>query len=83
MIKDLNILESIYQIVIDMKINGLTLFRKGIGSKDNPHYVIAAWHNPMSITWSWLLWWYPVFSIRKPFGIFHYDTQDIMLRKNR
>ena len=47
-------------------------------------FVIASWHWNWSITWRWLLWWWPSFGISHPFGTWYFKVQDNMpLRKNK
>ncbi len=65
-----------------MKYGALTLFKK----THQAHYVIAAIHSPKSITWSWLIWWFPPwayswkkFSWLRPWGTFCFAQQDMML----
>ena len=57
----------------------LTLFQRGTCNTDKAsHYVIAAWHQRNSITWSWLLWWWPFhnYSLRtRLMGTFLFKNQ--------
>jgi hypothetical protein len=54
----------------------LTLFERGMGY-DGPqsHYLLASWHPNGSLTWRWLLWWWPPRSWRRPWGTFAFMTQ--------
>lgn len=60
----------------------LIMFQRGMG-QDGPqsHYVIAAWHWNWSITWRWLIWWWPPSSLKYPFGTFIFRTQKNMRMK--
>ena len=60
----------------------LTFFERGSGYEGKQsHYVLLAWHPYWSITWAWLLWWWPSFSFRYPLGTFHFAKQKTMPEK--
>ncbi|CAM0060165.1 hypothetical protein VPHK460_0220 [Vibrio phage K460] len=65
-------------------------FKVGDTKKHFPtqnHYCIS-YHDPRSITWSWLFWWTPPWRLKrnprlkphhKVFGFFHFARQDKMI----
>ena len=68
-------------------LNGqLTLFKRGTCNTDKAsHYVIAAWHNKKSITWRWLLWWWPFHTHNlktRLMGTFLFQKQDNLIINN-
>lgn len=50
-----------------MNFGPLSLIQRG-RSNGTParHWVVAAWHWPWSLTWRWLLWWFPHGSTTRP-----------------
>ena len=42
--------------------NQLIVLEKGYPRGKGIHWVILAWHWKLSITWSWLIWWWSPFS---------------------
>lgn len=63
--------------------NGLTVFQRGhCNGYPARHYVLAAFHPPESITWTWALWWWPPISLRRPFGTFALFRQSPMWKED-
>jgi len=68
-----------------MKLFGgqLTLLKRGTCNTDKAsHYIIAAWHKNNSVTWRWLLWWWPFhkYSFRtRLIGTFLFSKQDNLI----
>lgn len=55
---------------------GLHVLERGRdGDGQASHFLLAAYHPRESITWLWLLWWWPPKSWRRPLGTFHWATQ--------
>lgn len=43
-----------------MQIGPLTIMKRGFSNAGpSQGWVIAAWHWRRSITWRWVLWWFP------------------------
>jgi len=60
----------------------LLLFKRGTcGTDKASHYVIAGWHWNWSITWRWVIWWWPPkhFKLTKLLGTFLLLKQENML----
>lgn len=61
----------------------LTLLEQGEGGDGKQgHWVIAAWHWNWSITWSWLLWYWPsnAYSTPTKWGTWSFARQKTMRR---
>ena len=63
----------------------LGLFHRGTcGTDYASHYVVAAWHWKNSITWRWLIWWYPPHKyslMSRLIGTFVFAKQENMFQK--